>query len=441
MILYKKIFTAIGFALSLSFSYAQTVDKPKLDAYFKALEDHNKFMGSVAISQDGKLLYTKAIGYADVESNTKANENTKYRIGSISKTFTTVLVFKAVETGKLKLEQTINTYFPAVKNSDKITVAQLLGHRSGIHNFTDNKDYLQWNTVKKSEKELIELIAKGGSDFEPDSKAAYSNSNFVLLTFILQKVYKKDYAAILKEQIIEPLGLKSTFFGGKINLKNNESNSYSFSGSWKKETETDMSIPLGAGGVVSTPADLTRFAEALFEGRLLSAKSLEQMETIKNGYGMGLFKIPFYDQTGFGHTGGIDGFSSVYVDYPSDKIAVALTSNGSAYENNKILITLLSSMYQKPFEIPNFTTIEVSSEDLDQYLGVYGSKQIPLKITLTKKDKTLMAQATGQPVINLEASEKDKFKNEQVGVVLEFNPAKKEFTLKQGGASLVFNKE
>ena len=101
MILYKKIFTAIGFALSLSFSYAQTVDKPKLDAYFKALEDHNKFMGSVAISQDGKLLYTKAIGYADVESNTKANENTKYRIGSISKTFTTVLVFKAVETGKL----------------------------------------------------------------------------------------------------------------------------------------------------------------------------------------------------------------------------------------------------------------------------------------------------------------------------------------------------
>lgn len=441
MILYKKIFTAIGFALSLSFSYAQTVDKPKLDAYFKALEDHNKFMGSVAISQEGKLLYTKAIGYADVESNTKANENTKYRIGSISKTFTTVLVFKAVEAGKLKLEQTISTYFPAVKNSDKITVAQLLGHRSGIHNFTDNKDYLQWNTVKKSEKELVELIAKGGSDFEPDSKAAYSNSNFVLLTFILQKVYKKDYAAILKEQIIEPLGLKSTFFGGKITLKNNESNSYSFSGSWKKETETDMSIPLGAGGVVSTPSDLTRFAEALFEGRLVSAKSLEQMETIKNGYGMGLFKIPFYDKTGFGHTGGIDGFSSVYVDYPSDKIAVALTSNGSAYENNKILITLLSSVYQKPFEIPNFTTIEVSSEDLDQYLGVYGSKQIPLKITLTKKDKTLMAQATGQPVITLEASEKDKFKNEQVGVVLEFNPAKKEFTLKQGGASLVFNKE
>ncbi|PTS92048.1 peptidase [Pedobacter sp. HMWF019] len=439
--MYKNLLTVIPLIFCLSFSYAQNIDKPKLDAYFKTLEDNNKFMGSVAISQNGQLLYTKAIGYTDIENHTKPNKDTKYRIGSISKTFTTVLIFKAIEEGKLTLGQTINQYFPSVKNSDKITIAQLLSHRSGIHNFTDDEEYQQWNTTKKSEKELTDIIVKGGSDFEPDSKTSYSNSNFVLLSFILQKVYKQHYSEILKEKITKPLNLKNTFYGGKINLKNNESNSYKFVNSWNKEPETDMSVPMGAGAVVSTPTDLTKFAEALFGGQLLSAKSLEQMETIKDGIGMGLFKFPFYDKSSYGHTGGIDGFTSVYSYFPSDKTAVALTSNGSNYDNNKIMIALLSGVYNKPFEIPNFATIEVSSEDLDQYLGVYASQQIPLKLTVTKKDKTLLVQATGQSSFPLEASEKDKFKSEQIGVALEFNPAQKQVILKQHGATFTFNKE
>ncbi|WP_316834322.1 serine hydrolase domain-containing protein [Pedobacter nutrimenti] len=439
--MYKKLLTGMLLIFCLSVSYAQNIDKSKLDAYFKTLEDNNKFMGSVAISQNGQLLYTKAIGYTDIENQTKPNENTKYRIGSISKTFTTVLIFKAIEEGKLTLEQTINQYFPTIKNSDKITIAQLLSHRSGIHNFTDDEEYQQWNTTKKSEKELTDIIAKGGSDFEPDSKTSYSNSNFVLLSFILQKAYKQPYSEILKEKITKPLNLKNTFYGGKINLKNNESYSYKFVNSWNKEPETDMSVPMGAGAVVSTPADLTKFAEALFGGRLLSAKSLEQMETIKDGIGMGLFKFPFYDKPSYGHTGGIDGFTSVYSYFPSDKTAVALTSNGSKYDNNKIMIALLSSVYNKPFELPNFATIEVSSEELDQYLGVYASQQIPLKLTVTKKDKTLLVQATGQSSFPLEASEKDKFKSEQIGVALEFNPAQKQVILKQHGATFTFNKE
>lgn len=439
--MYKKLITAVIFGLSLSFSYAQNIDKSKLDEYFRALEVNNKFMGSAAISQNGKLLYTKAVGYSDVETGSKSDENTKYRIGSISKTFTTVLIFKAIEEQKLSLTQTLNTYFPAIKNSEKITIAQLLSHRTGIHNLTNNPDYPQWSSVKKSEKELVDIIVKGGSDFEPDSKASYSNSNFVLLSFILQKVYKKDYSQILNEKIIQPLALKNTFFGGKINVKNNEANSYTFTGSWKKESETDTSIPLGAGGIVSTPTDLAKFTEGLFRGKLISAKNLEQMETIRDNHGMGLFKFPFYDKSGYGHTGGIDGFSSVYMYLPSDGITAALTSNGSNYNNNNILIALLSTAYQKPFEIPNLTTIEVSDQDLETYSGVYSSKQIPLKITITKKDKILTAQATGQPSFALEASEKDKFKSDQIGAVLEFAPAKKQMTLKQGGATLIFNKE
>ena len=126
----------IGFIGQLGF--AQNFDKVKLDNYFNALEINNKFMGSVAVAKNGVLIYSKAIGFSDLENAIKANVNTTYKIGSISKTFTAVLVLKAVEENKLKLHQTLDYYFPEVKNAEKITVEQLLTHRSGIHNFTDD---------------------------------------------------------------------------------------------------------------------------------------------------------------------------------------------------------------------------------------------------------------------------------------------------------------
>jgi len=437
----RTFLTILILGLTFTTGYSQSVDIAKLDSFFQALETNNKFMGSVALSQNGKLIYKKSIGFSDVETQAKPNENTKYRIGSITKTFTTVLVFKAIEEKKLKLTDKIDAYFPTIKNAQKITIENLLHHRSGIHSFTDNEDYLIWNTQAKTEKELTEIIVKGGSDFEPDSKAQYSNSNFVLLTFILQKVNKKDYAKILEENIIKPISLKNTSVGKKISLTNNECNSYKFAGNWIKEAETDMSVPLGAGAIVSTPGDLTKFADALFNGKLISSESVEQMKTIKDNYGMGLFKIPFYDKTGFGHTGGIDGFSSVFSYFPEDKIGFALTSNGTNYNNNNISIAVLSCIYNRPYEIPDFKIFEVTTADLDKYLGVYSSNDIPLKITITKNDKTLIAQATGQSAFGLEAIEKDKFKFDQAGVIMEFNPTDKKMTLKQGGGTYNYTKE
>lgn len=396
-------------------------------------------MGSVSVSENGKIIYTKQIGFADIDSKIKPNDNTKYRIGSISKTFTTVLVFKAIEAKKLQLTDNIGKYFPTVKNAAKITISNLLYHRSGIHNFTDSEDYLKWNTEKKSEKELVEIITKGGSDFEPDTKAEYSNSNFVLLSFILQKIYKKDYAALLKENITDPLGLKNTYFGKKTNLKDNESYSYTWKGKWVKENETDMSVPMGAGAIVSTPSDLTKFADALFSGKLVSTVNVELMKTLKDNYGMGLFKVPFGNKFGYGHNGGIDGFTSTMYHFADSNLSVALTSNGTNFDNNQILIILLSAVYKFPYKIPAF--FENTSEGLDKYLGIYTSEQNPLKITITKNANTLIAQATGQSSFALDATAKDKFKFDRAGVVLEFNPTDKTMILKQGGGIFNFKKE
>lgn len=423
------------------FGFAQTIDKTKLDTYFNVLEESNKFMGSVAVSKNGEIIYAKSAGYADVENNLPASENSKYRIGSISKSFTAILVLKAVEENKLDLNETIDKWFPAIKNAKQITVKSLLNHRSGIHNFTDDDDYLTWNTQPKTEEEMVEIIARGGSDFNPDSQAAYSNSNYVLLTYILEKTFEKSYADLLQEYIVKPTGLSNTYVFGKINPDNNECKSYKFAGTWKSETETDYSVPLGAGAVISTPGDLTIFADALFGGKLLKPESLELMTTIKDGYGFGLFRFPFYQRMGYGHTGGIDGFSAVYTHFPDDSISYALASNGSNYNSNDISIAVLSAVYGKPYEIPVFTTYNLSPQDADKYLGVYASRQIPLKITITKEGNTLIAQGTGQPAFPLEATGKDKFSFDQAGAKFEFNPEDKSMILFQGGGQIKFTKE
>jgi len=348
----KRILILSLAASLISFAgFSQNIDKAKLDAYFDALANNNIFMGSVAVYQNNELLYAKSVGFVDIEQGLKANENSKYRIGSISKTFTAVLVLKAIEENILNLNQTIDKFFPTIKNANKITIEQLLYHRSGIHCFTA-KNWLRWNTQTKTEQEMIEMISKGGTDFKPDTKTRYSNSNFLLLSYILERIYKKPYFEILEEKIIKSIGLKNTYYGKRINVEDNECNSYKYKKGWKIESETDMSIPLGAGGIVSTPIDLTLFSEALFSGKIVSKNSLEQMRNIKENYGMGLYQMSFNDSTWLGHSGKIDGFIAMFAYFHDSNISFAFTTNGMNYNFWNVAIPILNAVFNKPFEIP-----------------------------------------------------------------------------------------
>ena len=355
--------------------------------------------------------------------------------------FTSCLIFKAIEENKIDLNETIEKYFPTIQNSNKITIENLLNHRSGIHNFTNDESYMSYFTKPKSEKEMVEIITNGKSDFEPNSKADYSNSNYVLLSYILEKKYKKKYNEILNLKILKPLGLNNTYFGKKTNIDNNESYSYSFENKWVKENETDTSIPMGAGAIVSNPTDLILFIDKLFELKIINKNSLVQMTTIKENFGMGIFQIPFYDKKGFSHNGGIDGFSSVLSYFPENKLAVAITSNGHIFENNNIMIAVLSNYYGKAYQIPTFNTIELKAEDLEQYLGEYSSPTFPLKITITKENSKLFAQATGQSAFPLDATEKDCFEFIAAGIKLKFEPTKKEMELNQAGRKFTLTKK
>jgi CubicO group peptidase (beta-lactamase class C family) len=440
----SKIFTTILLiGLSIGKVFPQSINKPKLDSLFNILAEKNKAMGSLTISKNGTVLYNKAIGYSFISDNEKKTSTniTKYRIGSISKMFTATMIFQLIEEGKIKLTTTLDTYFPNIPNANKITISNLLNHRSGIHNLTDNPDYTTWMTQPKTHDEILSIISKSKVDFQPNEKASYSNSNYIILGYIIEKISKQPYSKNLNERITSKIGLSNTYCGGSTNINANESFSYQFATYWKQLPETDMSIPGGAGSIVSTPTDLTKFIEALFSLRLISYNSLIQMKTMTDSYGMGMFQIPFYTKRAYGHNGGIDGFASNLAYFPEDSIAVAYCTNGQVYPLNDILIGILSVCFNKDYSIPTFNAIFLKSADLNKYLGVYSSTQIPLKITITKDSIVLIAQATGQSSFPLEATEKDKFKFDQAGIKMEFNTEKNEMTLKQGGGIYLFTKE
>jgi D-alanyl-D-alanine carboxypeptidase len=430
----KRISILLILLLMAGAGFAQPLNVARLDSFFQILEAKNKFMGSVTISENGKSIYAKSFGKADVETNVKNNSSTKYRIGSVTKMFTACLILKAVEEGKLTLDQKIDSYFPTVENAEKISVEHLLCHRSGIYNFPKSPDFQNYYTETKSKKEMLEIISKGKSVFEPDSAAEYSNSNYVLLSYILEDIYHKSYSEILNEKIVKPLGLKNTYFGHDADIKNNEAYSYSNDGGWVKEKETDMSITMGAGCIISNPSDMTIFIESLFAKKIINAKSLERMLQIKDNYGLGI--SPFYveDKEGFGHFGAIDGSSSILYYFPKDKLTIAVTANGDVLGTRYLLKAIASIYYKKNFEIPTFNTIALTAEELDKYAGVYTSPEMPeFSITIAKDSLSLTAQGTGEPAIPFDAIEKDKFEFLRAGIKLEFNPAENKMIYTQGG--------
>ena len=437
----SRSFFSILFVLFSVTSFAQEQKFLALDSLFQILDENNRFMGSLSISENGKIIYSKTIGKADLASGKSSDNLTKYRIGSISKMFTACLIFQAIEENKLSLTQNINRFFPKITSAKEISIGNLLNHRSGIHNFTNDTSYFNYYTASKSQKEMLEIIQASGSDFKSNSKAEYSNSNYILLSFILEKIYKKSYEELLDIKIIQPQGLKNTYFGKKLELAKNECASYRFSGKWELENETHSSVSLGAGGIVSTTEDLLFFISNLFDGKIIQASSLEQMTKLEDGYGMGIFPVPFYDKKGFGHTGGIDGFSSFLYTFPEEKISIALTSNGSRFNNNDIAIAALSDCFDKPFTLPSFYAVELTSADLDKYLGSYANPEIPIKISITKDSLSLIAQATGQPSFTLETIGKDSFEFSPAGVEIQFIPEKNLLILKQGGGEFSFKRD
>jgi hypothetical protein len=413
-----------------------------MDSLFSYIEEHDKGMGSISIFENGKEVYQRTYGFANIADGKKANSTTKYRIGSITKTFTATTIMKLVEQGKLSLDTKLDKFYPEIKNSEKITIENLLRHTSGIFSITSDKNYFDWMEKPISKEALISKIKGYEPVFEPNERNEYSNSNYVLLTFIAEKLYGKKYTDIIQDIIVKPLGLKNTYVGGKIDVKQNEALSYQKLPNWELATETDMSVPVGAGAIVSTPTDLNTFLIGLFKNKIIKPHTFEKMIEIKEGTGLGIFQIPFYDKKAFGHSGSIDGFLASSYYFTGENVSISYITNGVEMQMNEILLGALSIFYGMDYEVPTYIApIELTEEQLNKYKGLYSNPEFPLKIELSIKDNQLILQATGQGAVPLEATDVNKFRFEPAMLTIEFATEGGKFILSQGGADLEFVRE
>ncbi|MEO5648032.1 MAG: serine hydrolase domain-containing protein [Chitinophagaceae bacterium] len=356
----KKLVLILSYFISLTpVSLGQDFITTKLDSLFDYIERRNKAMGSIVISKEGRSIYSRAIGYSNLSNKNpiRATVKTMYRIGSVSKLYTATIIFQLIEEGKLDLDTKLAKYFPKVTNAKSISIANLLNHRTGIPQLKE----LASKAQARTQKELLEIICANKPKCLPGKQYIYSNINYLLLGYIIEKITGHSFESVLRQRVVAKLGLVSTKIAQGPGEFSNESLPYRFKHNWKEIKQTHPSILGASGAIISTPADMVKFIEAIFTIKLLSKKSLDKMMTLTDDYGMGMVQFEFYEKKAYGHPGGIDRFETVLAYFPGDKLAIAYCSNGVVSPVKEIMMAVLNIYFERRMplaflaaEVPEF---------------------------------------------------------------------------------------
>lgn len=425
-----KQFSVILLVLLISCGVYAQPRFQQLNRMLEVLDSGQLAFGNVAIAQDGKLIYQKALGYSSVSGSSKvpSTTNNYYRIGSVSKMFTAVMIFQLIEERKLKLDDRIGLHFAEIPNSEVITIRQLLSHQSGLHDYTKDTGFENWTDQPITQEELVRIIRSKGVDFAPGERNEYSNTNYLVLSYVLEKITGLSYAACLNKSIVSRLRLQETFMATNNTTQGTLSASYKYSeNSWKEVRQADPTIHSGAGAIISTPADLTRFIYALFTGKLINQSSLDNMKTISNDYGLGIFSYIHGNQKGFGHNGRIEEFYTSLRYFPESRIAIAYCTNGIHFPRIDIINSLERAAFGEVVVIP-FTNND--AEVQRAYTGSYEADYIPIVVDLTIKGDTLVASTQGKEFA-LEPVSENLYMNSFYRYYLEFFPGKNELHIKE----------
>lgn len=419
--------------------------RARLDSLFTVLEAHDRMMGTVTVRKAGRVIYQRSVGYRDSSAHgwLRADEDTRYRVGSITKPFTAAMIYQLADEGRVRLDTRLSRFFPQLPGADSITLRDLLGHTSGLHELAAGMD----PAVPLGRDSLLRRVAAQPLQFAPGTARRYSNSNYLLLGYILEQVTGSPYAEQLQRRIVQRAGLRRTRYGGAVRPGENEARSYYFSdGHWALQPDDAPENAGGAGAVVSTTADLTRLLASLFEGGLISAEGLREMTTgfvegeRRSGKGLSPFSIPSAERTGFSHDGSIGAFTALIGYVPEDSLALALTLNGHNYPQNRIFFHVWDVLYGVPRPLPSFEPVPLPDSVAAALAGVYTAQAYRLTITVRRAGAGLEAQTEGQDAFPLTYVGQRRFIYLRDGILVEFaepaGGASPRFTLFQQRAAV-----
>jgi CubicO group peptidase (beta-lactamase class C family) len=249
-----------------------------------------------------------------------------------------------------------------VPNAIDISYRDLLAHRSGLPDYTLAPDFETWRTQPHTRAEVLERIGKAAPGFPPRPKYEYSNTNYLLLSCMLEKVYGKPYAELVRTRIADKLGLARTYYGQRMNSMRHEALPYEWKpGGWVPGAETDPALHLGAGGMVSSPADLVRFVDALFGGKLVSPTSLDSMRGA-GGTALGLPPLEIAGRKAHGHAGRIDGYGAYVYHFPDSGISVSYATNAAVLPPDELVDEVIALIFDRTRRPPRVDAVKPTGE-------------------------------------------------------------------------------
>ena len=228
----------------------------KIDELMKTYNNYQQFNGAVLVAENGKVIFKKGYGMANMEWNIPVEPDTKFRLGSITKQFTSMLILQLVQEGKIKLDGKLTDYLPDYRKDtgDRITIHQLLNHTSGIPSYTGLPNFFQdMSRNPYAVSDFVKKFASGDLEFEPGTKWNYNNSGYFLLGAIVEHVTGKPYEQVLKERIFDPVGMKNTGYDHSDTIIAKRAAGYEKRpGGYINAPYLDMSLPYAAGSLYST---------------------------------------------------------------------------------------------------------------------------------------------------------------------------------------------
>jgi CubicO group peptidase (beta-lactamase class C family) len=387
---------------------------PKFDEYFNALIRQNGFSGAVLAARDGKVVYAKGAGFANVELAMPNTPQTKFRVGSITKQFTAAAILLLQERGKLSVHNPVCKFFSDCPRAWKeITLHHLLAHTSGLPNYTDFPDYDAKMALPETNESLIARFKNLPLEFKPGRIHEYSNSGYILLGAIIENVSGESYENFLRRNIFAPLEMNDTGVDRNEVALPNRAAGYSLKdGKLVNAAYQEMSQAGGAGVLYSTVEDLFRWNEGLFGGKVLQPKSLEAMTTTwAKDYGYGLVIQTDFHRKHFSHGGRISGFYNDIEYFPDDRVTVVVLRN--LYDSDppprNVAFDLAAIVLSEKYEVPrSHVEVKVDRKILDTYIGRY-ELEPNVFLTIARSATGLTVQQTGQRVVDLFAESETQF--------------------------------
>jgi CubicO group peptidase (beta-lactamase class C family) len=399
-----------------------------------------QFMGSVLVARGETVVLDKGYGFANLEWDIPNSPTTKFRLGSITKQFTAACILLLEERGKLKVDDPVKKYMPDAPAAwDKVTILNVLTHTSGIPSFTDFPDYESTEAIPTTPEKLVARFRDKPLEFQPGEKWKYSNSGYVLLGYLIEKISGESYEKFVQENIFTPLGMKDSGYDSNSAIIRHRAAGYSPGPNGPQNTGfIHMSIPFAASALYSTTEDLLRWEQGLFGGKVLSPAPLQKMTTpFQHDYACGLGVRMVNGHKLIEHGGGIEGFNTQLSYYTEDKLTVVVLGNLNGSAPNDIATKLAALAHgEKVVLASERKEIAVPPKILAKYVGSY-ELHPDLVLVVTLENGQLMAQPTDQPKAPIFAESETKFFLKVVDAQIEFfkneNGEVTHLVLHQGG--------